>query len=91
VIVFPDPEAPPVSEPALAATVHVNVLPGRSLVNVIAVVPPEQIVAEVGVAVATGKGLTVMITVIGVPGQPLALGVIVYVAVCADIVLFVSV
>lgn len=38
---------------------------------------PEQIRSEAGVAVATGNGLTVITTVIGVPAQELADGVIV--------------
>jgi hypothetical protein len=46
-------------------------------------VVPLQIVSEFGVANTSGNGLTVTITVIGVPLQPPALGVIVYVAVPA--------
>jgi hypothetical protein len=38
---------------------------------------PEQIVEEVGVAVAEGAGLTVTVAVIAAPGQELAVGVIV--------------
>jgi hypothetical protein len=79
-MVFPDPAAAPVTDPDVA-TVHVNVEPPTLLVNEIAVVLPEQIVALSGVAVATGNGSTVITTVIGVPGQPLAVGVIMYVAV----------
>jgi hypothetical protein len=37
----------------------------------------EQIDCEAGVAVATGLGLTVIVTVIGVPAHPAAVGVIV--------------
>jgi hypothetical protein len=77
VIEFPDPAAAPVSVPALVLAVHVNVVPARSLVNTIPVVVPEHIVPEAGVAVATGKGLTVITTVTGVPGHPFAVGVIV--------------
>jgi hypothetical protein len=40
-------------------------------------VVPLQIVSEFGVANTSGNGLTVTITVIGVPLQPPALGVIV--------------
>lgn len=42
---------------------------------------PEQIVALAGVAVTVGFGLTVTVAVIGVPGHPLSVGVMVYVAV----------
>jgi hypothetical protein len=38
---------------------------------------PEQIVCDPGVAVATGTGFTVTITVIGVPEHPVVVGVIV--------------
>ncbi len=43
----------------------------------IPVIPPEQNVCVIGVAVTTGVGLTVMITFIGFPGQPFAEGIIV--------------
>jgi hypothetical protein len=46
-------------------------------------VVPLQIVSAFGAATTSGNGLTVTITVIGVPLQPPALGVIVYVAVPA--------
>jgi hypothetical protein len=45
------------------------------------VVPPEQNVCDVGVAVTTGCGLTVIVTEIGVPEQPFAVGVIEYITV----------
>jgi hypothetical protein len=47
------------------------------LVSEIAVVPGEQKVWVDGVAVATGRGFTVIVTVIGAPVQPAAVGVIV--------------
>jgi len=47
------------------------------LVKVIEVAPPEQIFCVLGVAVAEGAGLTVTVTVMGEPGQLLAVGVIV--------------
>jgi hypothetical protein len=40
-------------------------------------VVPLQIVSEAGAATTSGNGLTVTITMIGVPLQPAALGVIV--------------
>jgi hypothetical protein len=47
------------------------------------VVAPLQIDSAFGVASTSGNGLTVTITVIGVPLQPPAVGVMVYVAVPA--------
>jgi hypothetical protein len=82
-IVFPDPADTPVNEAALVLTVHVNVDPATLLVSATEVVLPEQIVVATAVAVATGIGLTITVVVIGVPGQAFAVGVIVYVAVCA--------
>lgn len=64
--------------------VHENVVPDVKLLNEIAVVAPEQIVAVEGVAVANGTGFTVMITGSGAPGQPFAVGITVYVTVPGD-------
>jgi hypothetical protein len=77
----PEPAEAPVSVPALVVTVQVNVEPATLLDNTIPVTSPEQIIGAAGVAVAVGVGLTVIVTVIGVPGQVFAVGVIVYVAV----------
>ena len=75
-IVFPLPAKAPVILPAGAiAIVHANVVVGVVLVSVILVVPAEQIAWEDGVAVTFGAGLTVTTTLIGMPGQPLAVGV----------------
>ena len=46
------------------------------LLRAMDVAVPEQIVCAVGVAVTTGIGFTVTVAVIGVPVQPLAVGVI---------------
>ena len=46
---------------------------------------PEQIVCEEGVAVATGVGFTVTVTVIGEPEHPFAEGVMEYTAVPATV------
>ena len=53
------------------------------LVSGIEVVEPEHIVCALGVVdgLITGRGLTVIVTVIADPVQPLATGVIVYVTV----------
>jgi hypothetical protein len=87
----PDPAEAPVSVPELVATVQLNVEPATLLDNTIPVTSPEHIIGAAGVAVAVGVGLTVMVTVIGAPGQVLAVGVIVYVAVCATVEVLVKV
>ncbi len=61
-------------------TVQLNVAPEGDEVKAIAVVAPPQIVTGLGLAVATGKGLTVTGTLTAVPGQPDNVGVTVYVA-----------
>jgi hypothetical protein len=61
-----------------------KVVPGVALLKLTAVVPPEQIVCVVGLAEPTGPGFTVIVTVIGAPGHPPAVGVIVYTAVPAE-------
>ena len=52
---------------------------------------PEQIVWLIGVAVASGVGLTNTVVVIGVPVQPLALGVMVNVTSIGAKVVFVNI
>ena len=66
-------------------------VPVTVLVKAIDGAVPEQTVCEDGVAVTTGVGFTVMVTVIGVPEQPPAVGVIVYIAVPATVEVAVSV
>ena len=56
-------------------TVQTKVVPVTLLVRTTEVAVPEQIVCDAGVAVATGVGFTVITTVLGVPAQPLAVGV----------------
>jgi hypothetical protein len=68
---------PEIVAPDNCAADHVNVVPVTFALRAILVVAPSQIVCEDGVAVATGLGLTVIVTVIGVPAQLLAVGVIV--------------
>jgi hypothetical protein len=51
------------------------VVPVTVLVSTIEDAVPEQIVCKPGVAVATGMGFTVTTTTLGVPAQPLAVGV----------------
>jgi hypothetical protein len=87
----PEPAEAPVNDPALVATVHVKVDPVTLLDRTIPVTSPEQMIGAAGVAVAVGVGLTVIVTVIGAPGQELAVGVIVYVTVWAVVEVFVNV
>lgn len=61
------------------------------LVRLIVVVLAEQIVEEDGEAVTEGAGLTVTVAVIGEPAHELAVGVMVYTAVPAEVVVAVSV
>ena len=62
--------------------------PPKSTIGVMA--EPEQVVCAAGVATAFGVGLTNTVAVIGVPGQPLAVGVMVKVTVCGDTVVLVN-
>ena len=72
--------------------VHVNVVPGVVLVSEIGLIAtPEHTVCEPGVATAVGVGFTNTVAVIGVPVQPLAVGVIVKVTVIGNAVVLVSV
>jgi hypothetical protein len=71
----PEPAVPP--EAPDWVMVQANVEPDTVLVSAVEAVAPEQIVCVEGVAVATGVGFTVTVTLIGDPGQPAALGVMV--------------
>lgn len=62
-------------------TVHENVVPVTDDVKEILVVTPLQIVCDEGVAFTFGIGLTVTVVLTAVPEHPLAVGVMVYVAV----------
>ena len=72
-----EPEAVVAPETSDSATVQENVVPVTLLVSAIDGAVPEHIVCNAGVVVATGIGFTVTTTVMGVPPQPLAVGVIV--------------
>ena len=68
------PDAPIVPD---SATVHAKLAPTGDELKVILVEVPEQIASEIGFAIATGKGLTVITTSIGEPTHVPILGVIV--------------
>jgi hypothetical protein len=57
---------------------------------IVLIAPPEQMVCEAGVASAFGVGFTVTVAVIGVPGQPLTVGVMVKVTVTGALVALVK-
>ena len=89
-LIFPEPLAAiPVTVAVLFLT-QLNMFDGTVPVKTIVVIAEaEQIVCDEGVAIASGVGLTKMVAVIGVPLQPLAVGVIVKVTVTGDTVVFV--
>jgi hypothetical protein len=92
-IVAPEPLAgmPPGAVVAeLLSLVHVKVVPATPVNAIGTMVPPEQIVCDVGVAVAVIFGFTKTVAVTGVPGQPFATGVIVKVTVIAAAVVLVN-
>ena len=60
-MLFPLPAVNPAAVPEVTAAVQEKVAPGVVLDSVIPVVPPEQKVCEVGLAVAIGRGTTVML------------------------------
>jgi len=78
-----EPEAAVAPETPDCTTVQAKVVPANVLVRTMEGAVPEQIVWVPGVAVATGVGFTVTITDSGVPAHPLAVGVMLYVAVPA--------
>jgi hypothetical protein len=91
-IVFPEPFIAPIILPAGVTTVvQLKFVPDDEPDKAMLVVPDEQIACKGGVAVTLGIGLTVTIAVTGNPGQPFAIGVIVYVTVAGSEVVLVRV
>ena len=82
-MLVPKPDVAPLT--LLCTTVQLYVAPTTPFVvlNAMFVLAPLQIVSAFGAATTSGNGLTVTITVIGVPLHVPAVGVIVYVAVPA--------
>jgi hypothetical protein len=71
---------------------QLKTVPATLPVNAIVVIAlPEQTVCDAGAATAFGVGFTITVAVIGAPGQPLAVGVIVNVTVTGALVVLVSV
>jgi hypothetical protein len=80
----------PVTKTVLSL-VQLKVVPETAPVNCIGIIlVSEQIVCDDGVATAFGVGFTSTVAVIGVPGQPLAIGVIVNVTVIGALVVLVN-
>jgi hypothetical protein len=71
------PEEDVAPETPDCTTVQEKVVPATVLLSAMAEAAPEQIACEAGVAVAAGMGFTVITTTLGVPAQPLAVGVMV--------------
>jgi hypothetical protein len=66
-------------------------MPGTFPVRLITILLPEHDTGEAGTTVNTEGGLTVTVTVIGLPVQPFAEGVITYITSCGALEVFVSV
>jgi hypothetical protein len=95
--ILPDPDAampltgPPASVPLSLVQLYTTPATALPLSTIVVIATPEQTVCEAGVAVAVGVGFTSTVAVIGVPAQPLAVGVIVKVTVTGAVVVLVSV
>jgi hypothetical protein len=76
-MLLPNPAVAPLTPVWEIVQLYVGLATPLLVLNAIAVVAPLQIVCEDGVATTSGRGFTVMITVIGAPGQLAADGVIV--------------
>jgi hypothetical protein len=91
-LILPAPAAAmPVTATLLSLTQLYTVPATLPVMAIVVMVAPEQIVCAVGAATALGVGLTKTVAVTGVPGQPLAVGVIVNVTVIGEVVVLVSV
>lgn len=73
----PDPSLKPVTFPVLEA-VHEKVMFGTLPTRLMVTLLPEQVFGEAGTIDNTCSGVTVTVTVIGLPTQPLLVGVITY-------------
>ena len=91
-LISPDPLAAIPGTVAVLSLIQLNVVPVTLLLNTMVVIGmAEQTVWEDGVAIASGVGFTSTVAVIGVPGHPFAVGVIVNVTVTGAKVVLVSV
>ena len=91
-LILPEPlAAMPVTVPVLSLVQLYTVPATLPLSTIVVIGLAEQIVCDDGVATALGVGLTITVAVIGAPGQPLAVGVIVKVTVTGALVVLVNV
>ena len=89
VLIFPVPLAAIPVTATVLFLVQLKVVPANPPLNPMgAMAVPEQMVWVEGVATALGIGLTSTVAVIGVPAQPLAVGVMVKVTVTGAVVVF---
>ena len=90
--IFPAPEAGIPVAVAVLSLVQLNTVPVTLPLNTIVVIAlPDHMVCVDGVATAFGEGFTKTVAVIGVPGQLLAVGVIVKVTVTGALVVLVRI
>ena len=90
--IFPEPDAGMPVTVATLSLIQLNTVPATVPVSTMVVSDePEHIVCDDGVAASLGIGFTSKLAVIGVPGQPLAVGVMVKVTVTGPVVKLVSV
>ena len=91
-LILPEPLAAMPVTVATLSLVQLNVVPTTLPVNTIVVIGlAEHIVWAAGVAATSGVGFTSIVAVIGAPGHPLAVGVMVKVTVIGAKVVLVSV
>jgi hypothetical protein len=90
-LMFPEPLAAIPVTVALLSLVQLKVTPEVVLERaIVVIVAEEHIVCEDGVATTTGVGFTSTVAIIGAPGQPFAVGVMVNVTVIGALVVFVK-
>ena len=91
-LILPEPRLGIPVTVALLSRVQLYVVPLTvPVITIVVIGRPEHTVCDAGVAVAVGVGLTTTVAVIGAPGQPLAVGVMVKVTVMGAVVVLVSV
>ena len=91
-LILPEPlAAMPVTDPVLFLVQLYTVPATLPEITIVVIATPEHTVCEEGAATAFGVGFTNTVAVTGVPGQPLAVGVIVKVTVIGALVRLVKV
>ena len=80
----------PVTVAVLSLTQLKTVPETSPVITIVLIIPPEQMVCDASVAIAFGVGFTITVAEIGVPGQPLAIGVMVNVTVTGALVVLIN-